>query len=80
MGYFDAMTTLRILVVGISGNDFVVMAADSQITDGDQRIISIETPKIVETGKYLLVLLVTHAQEISLPTRGSHRSIVVKIR
>jgi ATP-dependent protease HslVU (ClpYQ) peptidase subunit len=46
------MTTL----VGISGNDFVVMAADSQITDGDQRIISIETPKIVETGKYLLGL------------------------
>jgi hypothetical protein len=32
------------------------MAADSQITDGDQRIISIETPKIVETGKYLIGL------------------------
>jgi ATP-dependent protease HslVU (ClpYQ) peptidase subunit len=46
------MTTL----VGISGNDFVVMAADSQITDGDQRIISVETPKIIETGRYLLGL------------------------
>ena len=46
------MTTL----VGIQGSDFLVMAADSQITDGDQRIISIETPKIVSTGKYLLGL------------------------
>lgn len=46
------MTTL----CGIQGNDFVVFAADSQITDGDQRIISIETPKIVSTGKYLLGL------------------------
>lgn len=44
------MTTL----VGIQGEDFVVFAADSQITDGDQRIISIETPKIVSTGRYLL--------------------------
>lgn len=46
------MTTL----VGIQGNDFVVMAADSQITDGDQRIISVETPKIISVGKYLLGL------------------------
>lgn len=46
------MTTL----VGISGNDFIVMAADSQITDGDQRIISVETPKIIQTGRYLLGL------------------------
>lgn len=46
------MTTL----VGIQGNDFVVMAADSQITDGDQRIISVETPKIIEIGKYLIGL------------------------
>tara|TARA_R110000868_G_scaffold179504_2_gene419561 strand:- start:54 stop:608 length:555 start_codon:yes stop_codon:yes gene_type:complete len=46
------MTTL----VGISGSDFVVFAADSQITDGDQRIISIETPKIIVTGKYLIGL------------------------
>jgi ATP-dependent protease HslVU (ClpYQ) peptidase subunit len=44
------MTTL----VGIQGPDFVVMAADSQITDNDQRIISIQTPKIVSIGKYLL--------------------------
>ena len=47
-----AMTTL----VGLQGSDFVVFAADSQITDGDQRIISIETPKILTTGKYLLGL------------------------
>lgn len=46
------MTTL----VGIKGSDFVVFASDSQITDGDQRIISVETPKIVTTGKYLLGL------------------------
>jgi ATP-dependent protease HslVU (ClpYQ) peptidase subunit len=32
------------------------MGADSQITDGDQRIISIETPKIIWVGKYLLGL------------------------
>ena len=32
------------------------MGADSQITDGDQRIISIETPKIISVGKYLLGL------------------------
>jgi ATP-dependent protease HslVU (ClpYQ) peptidase subunit len=47
-----AMTTL----VGLQGSDFVVFAADSQITDGDQRIISVETPKILTTGKYLLGL------------------------
>jgi ATP-dependent protease HslVU (ClpYQ) peptidase subunit len=46
------MTTL----VGIQGKDFIVFAADSQITDGDQRIISVETPKITSTGKYLLGL------------------------
>ena len=44
------MTTL----VGIQGKDFTVFAADSQITDNDQRIISIQTPKIVSVGKYLL--------------------------
>jgi ATP-dependent protease HslVU (ClpYQ) peptidase subunit len=44
------MTTL----VGIQGPDFVVMAADSQITDNDQRIISTATPKIVQIGDYLL--------------------------
>ena len=44
------MTTL----VGIQGPDFVTLAADSQITDNDQRIISIHTPKIVHIGKYIL--------------------------
>jgi ATP-dependent protease HslVU (ClpYQ) peptidase subunit len=44
------MTTLT----AIQGKDFVVMAADSQITDNDQRIISIQTPKIIHVGKYLL--------------------------
>lgn len=44
------MTTL----VGIQGKDFTVFAADSQITDNDQRIISVQTPKIVSVGKYLL--------------------------
>jgi hypothetical protein len=46
------MTTL----VGIQGKDFIIFAADSQITDGDQRIISVETPKIISVGKYLLGL------------------------
>jgi hypothetical protein len=68
------MTTL----VGISSNDFVVMAADSQITDGDQRIISVETPKIITTGKYMLGLTGDSRQEISSPIRGSHRSIAGK--
>jgi ATP-dependent protease HslVU (ClpYQ) peptidase subunit len=44
------LTTL----IGIQGPDFVVMGADSQITDNDQRIISTQTPKIVRKGKYLL--------------------------
>jgi len=44
------MTTL----VGIQGPDFVVLAADSQITDNDQRVISTQTPKIVRVGKYIL--------------------------
>lgn len=44
------MTTL----VGIQGPDFITLAADSQITDNDQRIISVQTPKIVSVGKYLL--------------------------
>jgi len=44
------MTTL----VGIQGPDFVVLAADSQITDNDQRVISTQTPKIIHVGKYLL--------------------------
>ena len=46
------MTTL----CGIQGRYFSVFAADSQITDGDERIISVQTPKIVENGKFLLGL------------------------
>lgn len=42
------------VLVGIQGPDWVVLAADSQITDGDQRVISIQTPKIVEVDDYLL--------------------------
>ena len=42
------------VLVGIQGADFVVMSADSQITDGDSRIISIQTPKIVRVDDYLL--------------------------
>jgi ATP-dependent protease HslVU (ClpYQ) peptidase subunit len=42
------------VLVGIQGADFTVLAADSQITDGDQRIISIQTPKIVQVNEYLL--------------------------
>ena len=41
-------------VIGIQGPDFVVLAADSQITDNDQRVISTQTPKIVRVGKYIL--------------------------
>lgn len=44
------MTTL----VGIQGKDFIVMAADSQITVDTQRVISPKTPKIVRVGKYIL--------------------------
>lgn len=44
------MTTL----IGIQGPDFVVLAADSQITDNDQRVISTQTPKIVRVGNYIL--------------------------
>lgn len=46
----EVITTL----CGIQGKDFVVFAADSQITDGDQRVISVETPKIISVGKFLL--------------------------
>ena len=44
------MTTL----VGIQLADRCVLAADSQITEDNQRTISIETPKIISVGKYLL--------------------------
>jgi hypothetical protein len=32
----------------------MVMAADSQITEDNQRIISPKTPKIIRLGKYIL--------------------------
>jgi len=41
-------------IVGIQGKDFIVMAADSQITEDNQRIISPKTPKIIRIGKYIL--------------------------
>jgi len=44
------MTTL----IGISGKDFAVLAADSQITEDNLRTISLLTPKIVEINGYLL--------------------------
>lgn len=44
------MTTL----VGIQGKDFIVMAADSQVTEENQRMVSPRTPKIIKLGKYLL--------------------------
>ena len=41
-------------IAGYQGKGFAVLGADSQITDGDKRIISPSTPKIVKVGKYLL--------------------------
>jgi ATP-dependent protease HslVU (ClpYQ) peptidase subunit len=41
-------------ITGFQGNGFAILGADSQITDGDKKIISASTPKIVEIGKYLL--------------------------
>ena len=41
-------------IVGIQGKDFIVMAADSQITEENQRIISPKTPKIIRLNKYIL--------------------------
>lgn len=37
-------------VVGIQGNGFAVLAADSQITEDNLRTISLGTPKIVQVG------------------------------
>ena len=44
------MTTL----IGVELPSLVIMAADSQITEDNQRTISIDTPKIIHVGKYLL--------------------------
>ena len=44
------MTTL----IAFQGPDFAILGADSQITDGDKRILSPSIPKIIKLGKYLL--------------------------
>ena len=46
------MTTL----IAFQGPNFAILGADSQITDGDKRIISPSTPKIIKLGKYLLAV------------------------
>ena len=46
------MTTL----LAFQGPDFAILGADSQVTDGDKRIISPSTPKIVKLKKYLLAV------------------------
>jgi len=43
-------------IIAYQGADFAILGADSQITDGDKRIISPSTPKIVKVGKYLLAV------------------------
>lgn len=45
-----AITTL----IAFQGPNFAILGADSQITDGDKRILSPSIPKIVKLGKYLL--------------------------
>lgn len=43
-------------VIGYQGNGWVCLAADSQITDGDKRVLSPSTPKIIKLKKYLLAV------------------------
>ena len=43
-------------VIAYQGADFAILGADSQITDGDRRVLSPSTPKIVRLGKYLLAV------------------------
>lgn len=43
-------------IFSYQGAGFAILGADSQITDGDKRIISPTTPKIVKVGKYLLAV------------------------
>ena len=50
--YTWPMTTL----IAFQGPDFAILGADSQVTDGDKRIISPSTPKIVKLKKYLLAV------------------------
>ncbi len=46
------MTTL----IAFQGPNYAILGADSQVTDGDKRIISPSTPKIVKLKKYLLAV------------------------
>ena len=48
----STMTT----IAGIQGDGWVVLCADSQITEDNLRTISTRTPKIVEIGDYLLAI------------------------
>ena len=41
-------------IIAYQGPNFAILGADSQITDGDKRILSPSIPKIVKIGKYLL--------------------------
>jgi ATP-dependent protease HslVU (ClpYQ) peptidase subunit len=50
--YTWPMTTL----IAFQGPNFAILGADSQVTDGDKRIISPSTPKIVKLKKYLLAV------------------------
>jgi ATP-dependent protease HslVU (ClpYQ) peptidase subunit len=43
-------------VIGYQGEGFVWLAADSQITDGDKRVLSPSTPKIIKLKRYLLAV------------------------
>ena len=50
--YNRPMTT----IIAYQGPDFAILGADSQITDGDRRVLSPSTPKIVKVGRYLLAV------------------------
>ena len=41
-------------IVGVQGIDFAVLVADSQITEDNLVTLATSTPKIVETGKFLI--------------------------
>lgn len=41
-------------ITAYQGADFAILGADSQVTDGDKRILSPSTPKIIKLGRYLL--------------------------
>ena len=43
-------------IVAYQGEGFAILGADSQITDGDKRILSPSTSKITKIGKYLLAV------------------------